>query len=144
MAVREVPCLNSDRDFKVADSGFALTQVYKIDLSLNWKNQTRIWVFLVSTKEKGPSQNNTSLCFTLYPLTHEFLSLLWCYLNHFSDVTGTNIPRLDVERFDWLHQFLVIRYNSAYVKHARPFHLCEGVGAARLSGSLRMDKNIGR
>ena len=31
MAVMEVPCLNSDRDFKVAaaDSGLALTRVYK-------------------------------------------------------------------------------------------------------------------
>jgi len=29
MAVTELPCLNSDKDFKVADSGFALTQVYK-------------------------------------------------------------------------------------------------------------------
>ena len=76
MAVTEVPCLNSDRDFKVAESGFALTHVYKIDVSLIGKNQTRIQVFHVSTKEKGPSQNNTSLCFTLYPLTHEFPSLL--------------------------------------------------------------------
>ena len=29
MTVTEVPCINSDKDFKVADSGFALTQVYK-------------------------------------------------------------------------------------------------------------------
>ena len=86
--------------------------------------------FILSTKVKGPSQNNTSLCFTLYPLTHEFLSLLWCYLNHFSDVTGTNICWLNVEHFDWLHQFLVIRL--AYTKHTRPFHWYEGAGAARI------------
>ena len=71
-----MPYLNSDKDFKVADIGFALTQVCKIDASLNWENQARIRDFHVSTKVKGPSQNNTSLYYTFYPLTHEFLSLL--------------------------------------------------------------------
>jgi len=54
MAVMEVACLNSDKDFKVAVSGFVVTQVYKIDVSL--KNQTRIRVSHVSTKAKGPSK----------------------------------------------------------------------------------------
>ena len=51
MAVMEVDCLNSDKDFKVAESGFVLTQVYKIDVSL--KNQTRIRVSHLSTKVKS-------------------------------------------------------------------------------------------
>ena len=69
----EVLCINSDKDFKVTDSGFTLTQVYKIHF---WENQTRIGVSHVSTNVKSPSQNNASLCFTLYSLTHKFLSLL--------------------------------------------------------------------
>ena len=76
MAVTEVPCLNIDKDLKVADTGFALTQVHKIHVS---ENQTRIRVFHISTKVKGPSQNNKSLYF----LTHKFLSLLQSILNHF-------------------------------------------------------------
>ena len=45
MAVTEVPCLYSDNNFKfVGCGGFALTQVYKINVSLNWENQTRIQV----------------------------------------------------------------------------------------------------
>ena len=72
----EVPRINIDKDFKVADSGFALTQVYKIDISLNWENQNKIRVSHESTKVKDPSQNNKNLCFILYPLIHEFLTLL--------------------------------------------------------------------
>ena len=71
MAVTEVPCLNSDKDFKVADSGFALIASYTRDVSLNW---ARILVSHVSTKVKGPSQNKS--LFHSLSLTHEFLSLL--------------------------------------------------------------------
>ena len=48
-------------------------------------------------------------------LIYEFLSLLRCYLNHFSDVIGTTICWLNMEHFDWSHQFFVIWYNLVYV-----------------------------
>jgi len=56
MAIAEVPCLNSDKDFKLAIHGFTLTQVYLIHVSVNLK--TTIQISHISTKLKGLSQNN--------------------------------------------------------------------------------------
>ena len=76
MAVTEVHCLNYDNEFELADCGFAHIYLYEMHVSDQLENQTVYRVSHVSTKVKDPSQNNTILCFTLYPLTHQFLSLL--------------------------------------------------------------------
>lgn len=85
--------------------------------SLNWENQIRISSFSHIYLGERPFPNNTILCFILYPLTHEFLWLLRYFLNHFSDLTGTNIRWLSVEQSDWSHWFLVIQCNLVYMKH---------------------------
>ena len=84
VAVTEMPYLNSDKDFKVADIGFALTQVYKIDTSLNWENQARIRVFLriYQGERPFPKQHkslfhslslNSQVSFTFIVLFESFL-----------------------------------------------------------------------
>ena len=111
MAITEVLCINSDKDFKVTDSGFALTQVYKYTTG-KIRPELEFLTYLPTWKALPKS---------LYSLTQKFLSLLWCYLNHFSDVTGTTIRWLNMERFDWWQQFLVSWYHLVYTKHTRPF-----------------------
>jgi len=62
-------------------------------------------------------------------LTHLLLILLCCNLSNSFDVTGTtNIRWLHLERSDWLHQFLVIRWNRA----DQTLPLCKGASTTRL------------
>ena len=66
MAITEVLCINSDKDFKVTDNGFALTQIYKIHFSLNWENQTKIGVCHIYRHKRPLPEQCKSLFHSLF------------------------------------------------------------------------------
>ena len=69
MAAMEVSRLNSDKDFKPADCGFALTQVYKI--SLNGKIRPEFELLTYLPRWKALPKTTKVFCFTFLSLNSQ-------------------------------------------------------------------------